>query len=139
MKNVLRLWVAARMTTISERICGDETLGMTADNDDPSNPLFGAIGVPPVLTNQLELILFGVILAPLKKRVLSDLQSLVLANKPTTWFTIYLCIFMLLHLCAVITMHDARYARMHGYKVCLPTPPLAFPLPLIQSIHLRPF
>jgi hypothetical protein len=108
------------MTTTSERICGDETLGMTADTDDPSNPLFGAIGVPPVLSNQLELILFGIILAPLKKSVLSDLQSLVLANKPTTWFTIYLCIFVLLHLCAIITMNDAQYARKHGYKVCLP-------------------
>jgi hypothetical protein len=107
------------MTTCAERICGEETLGMTADSDDPSNPLFNAIGVPPVLSNQLELILFGAILAPLKKTVLADLQSLVLANKPTTWFTIYLCIFMLLHLCSIVTIDDAQYAKRHGYRVGL--------------------
>jgi hypothetical protein len=118
LKNTLRLWVAARMTTCGNRICGDETLGMVPDDDNPSNPLFGAIGIPPVMTNQLELILIGTILTSLKKTVLSDLQSLILANKPTTWFTIYLCIFMLLHLCAIVTDNDAMYARKHGYRVC---------------------
>jgi hypothetical protein len=40
-----------------------------------------------------------------------------LANKPNNWFCIYLCIFILLHNCSLITKQDVSYAKKHGLKV----------------------
>jgi hypothetical protein len=104
------------MTTKNERICGNETLG-TAIETDMTSPYFGTIAIPPVLSNQLELILYSSILSPLKKSILGKLQDLISANKPANWFTVYLCVFILLHVCAVITARDCQYARQHGIPV----------------------
>jgi hypothetical protein len=66
---------------------------------------------------QIELILIQKVQFPLRLQVLDLLQKLVLANKASSWFTAYLCIFILLHNCAMITKHDAGYARKHGIQV----------------------
>jgi hypothetical protein len=116
LKMVLRLWVAIRITTRSIRITGNETLGMASDILDETSPLHGNIPIPPVMGAQIELILIQAIQVPLRTLVLDLLQKLVLANKSSAWFTIYLCIFILLHNCALITKHDAGYARKHGIK-----------------------
>jgi hypothetical protein len=114
---VLRLWVAIRITTRSIRICGKETLGMPHDILDETSPLHGEIPVPPVMGTQIELILIQRIQIPLRKKVLECLQALIVANKPDTWFTIYLCSFILLHNCAMITKYDAGYAKKYGFPV----------------------
>lgn len=117
LKDVLRLWVAIRITTRSIRIAGQETLGMTIGILDETSPLHGSIPIPPVMGAQIELILIQKIQAPLRVQVLDKLQKLILANKTSSWFTVYLCIFILLHNCAMITKHDAGYARKHGIQV----------------------
>jgi hypothetical protein len=38
-------------------------------------------------------------------------------NKQSTWLVTYLVIFILLHNTALITAHDAGYAKKHGMKV----------------------
>jgi hypothetical protein len=38
-------------------------------------------------------------------------------KKQKTWLTTYLVTFILLHNIALITKHDADYARKHGIKV----------------------
>jgi hypothetical protein len=114
---VLRLWVAIRITTRSIRIAGEETLGMTKNILDETSPLHGSIPIPPVMGAQIELILIQKIQVPLRVKVLDLLQKVILANKSEAWFTIYLCIFILLHNCAMITKHDAGYARKHGIQV----------------------
>jgi hypothetical protein len=123
---VLRLWVAIRITTRSIRICGEDTLGMTRDLMDETSPLHGEIPVPPVMGAQIELILIQGIQIPLRKTVLDKLQKLVAANKPNTWFTLYLCIFILLHNCSMITKYDAGYAKKHGFPVCNAFLPVLF-------------
>jgi hypothetical protein len=110
---VLRLWVAIRITTRSIRICGEDTLGMPPDILDETSPLHGEIPVPPVLGTQIELILIQGIQIPLRKVVLDRLQKLIATNKPNTWFTMYLCIFILLHNCSMITKYDAGYAKKY--------------------------
>lgn len=117
---VLRLWVAIRLNTKSTNIVGPETLGMPADILDSSHPTPGKIPIPPVMGNQIELILSRDIQDRLRNEILDALQKLIYSNKPGTWFTIYLCTFILLHNCAMITKHDSSYARKHGLQVCLP-------------------
>lgn len=114
---VLRLWVSIRVTTRSIRIIGEETLGMSKDILDETSPLHGSIPVPPVMGAQIDLIVIRGIQAQLSKTMLSALSKVILLNNTSVWFTIYLCIFIWLHNCAMLTRHDAGYARKHGIQV----------------------
>jgi hypothetical protein len=105
------------MTTRSERICGEDTLGMPTDMMDQSSSMHGKIPITPVMGAQIDVIVIQGIMVPLRAQILEQLQKLVLANKPHNWFCIYLCIFMLLHNCSLITKQDVSYARKHGLKV----------------------
>lgn len=134
LKMVLRLWVAIRITTRSIRICGGETLGMTRDIFDETSPLHGEIPVPPVMGAQIELILIQRIQIPLRKKVLEMLQALIVANKPSTWFTIYLCTFILLHNCSMITKYDSGYAKKYGFPVSNIFLPLLFLSHIILTV-----
>lgn len=113
LKMVLRLWTAVRITTRSIRICGEDTLDMPRDILDETSPLHGEIPVPPVLGTQIELILIEGIQKPLRKEVLHQLQRLISLNKPNTWFTLYLCTFILLHNCSMVTKYDTGYAKKY--------------------------
>jgi hypothetical protein len=115
---VLQLWVTIRMRTRSVRITGAETLGMPSDLMDKSSGMHGKIPIPPVLGAQMQFILNHKLLAPLRSKILVRLQKLILDQKPDNWFCIYLCTFILLHNCSLLTAHDVGYARKHGLKVC---------------------
>jgi hypothetical protein len=117
LKNILRLWVAIRLNTRSTTVVGDETLGMPHDILDSTSPSHGKIPLPPVMSAQIELVLQA-LQEKLRNDVLNSLQKLV-SNSPSTWFTIYICSFILLHNCALITKHDAAYAKKYGLKVFL--------------------
>lgn len=112
-----RLWVAIRLSTTSDFIVGDEKLGMPNNILDSTNPNSGKIPVPPVLGAQLDLVLIHHIQTKLRRELLDKLQKMVLKNKQSTWFVTYLVTFMLLHNAALITAHDAAYARKHRIKV----------------------
>ncbi|KAH0595968.1 hypothetical protein MHUMG1_06518 [Metarhizium humberi] len=111
-----RLWVAVRLSTTSEFIVGEEKLGMSDNILDSTSPHSGKIPVPPVLGAQLDLVLIHHIQTKLRRELLDKLQKMILKNKPSTWFVTYLVTFMLLHNAALITAHDAAYARKHGIK-----------------------
>jgi hypothetical protein len=68
---------------------------------------------------QIDLIVISRILAPLRANILDGLQKMIMENKPRNWFCIYLCIFVLLHNCALMTQQDTAYAKKHGLKVLL--------------------
>lgn len=114
---VLRLWVAIRITTSSERICGEDTLGMPSNIMDQSSPLHNKIPIPPVMGAQTDYIMTQAIQLPLRRLVLDQLQKLILSNKSNTWFCVYICTFILLHNCSKIITHDHSYAVKHGLNV----------------------
>lgn len=95
---------------------GDDTLDMVPETEDHSYPLFGKVPLPPVMIQQLDMILTLGILQPLRKRVLEGFQKLVMANKPKSWMTIYLITFMFLHSCAALSEENYCNARKHGLK-----------------------
>ncbi|UNI14894.1 hypothetical protein JDV02_001474 [Purpureocillium takamizusanense] len=115
-KLTLTLWVSIRLSTTSGFIVGDETLGMPNNILDDTNPSAGKIPTPPVLGAQLDLVLIHHIQTKLRRDMLEILQKLVLKNKQKSWFVTYLVTFILLHNTALITAHDAGYARKHGIK-----------------------
>jgi hypothetical protein len=111
------LWMSIRCSTASAFIVGDETLGMTSEILDESSPNHGMIPIPPVLGAQLDVILIHHIQTKLRRILLDRLQKLILKNKTANWLVVYLVTFMLLHNAALITAHDAKYARKHGMNV----------------------
>jgi hypothetical protein len=127
---VLQLWVTIRMCTRSVRITGTETLGMPPDLMDKSSGMHGKIPIPPVMGAQMQFILNHKLLAPLRSKILVRLQKLTLEQKPDNWFCIYLCTFILLHNCSLLTAHDVGYARKHGLKARHARPDM------IKELHL---
>ncbi len=73
--------------------------------------------MPAIIIAQKECILYSKVLRPMSKKILYDLQHLVLANKKSYWLTIYLTIFILLHSCTIVTKRDEETARQYNLKV----------------------
>ncbi|KAM5525211.1 hypothetical protein FOXYSP1_01254, partial [Fusarium oxysporum f. sp. phaseoli] len=114
--HTLLLWMSIRLTTRSSFIVGEETLGMKQNILDETNPNHGKIPLPPVLGAQMDLILIHHIQTKLRRELLDKLQKMMSKNKQSTWLVTYLVIFILLHNTALITAHDAGYAKKHGMK-----------------------
>ncbi|KAG9233443.1 hypothetical protein BJ875DRAFT_378620 [Amylocarpus encephaloides] len=114
--DLFRLWFAVRRTATVEFIVGDETLEMAPETTDRSYPLFGKVPLPPVMIQQLDMIVTIGLLQPLRKKFLEDFQRIVLANKPKSWMTIYLITFICLHGCAATSAENYKNARKHGLK-----------------------
>ncbi|KAK4164254.1 hypothetical protein QBC43DRAFT_344699 [Cladorrhinum sp. PSN259] len=113
--NTLDLWFSIRLSTKSFEIVGADLLDMPRNIiNDQSSDLHGKVPIPPVLGAQLDSILLHQILARYRRFVLDDLSKMVHEKKPSTWLTTYLATFILLHNAALITRHDAAYARKHG-------------------------
>ncbi|KAM4059049.1 hypothetical protein HRG_008080 [Hirsutella rhossiliensis] len=112
----LTLWVSIRLSTTSGFLVGDESLGMPNNILDETSPDAGKIPMPPVLGAQLDLVLIHHIQTKLRREMLEILQKMILKNKQMTWFVTYLVTLILLHNTALITGHDAGYARKHGMK-----------------------
>lgn len=91
---------------------------MVPETTDRSYPLFGKVPLPPVMIQQLDMVLTIGFLQPLRKKVLENFQKIVLNNKPKSWMTIYLITFMSLYSCARLTAENYHNARKHGLKVC---------------------
>ncbi|KAK0734452.1 hypothetical protein B0T26DRAFT_737127 [Lasiosphaeria miniovina] len=113
--STLDLWMSVRLTTKSFEIVGKETLGMPQDLiDDQDNPLYHKIPLPPVMGAQIDSVLIHQIQPQLRRRTLEELQKMTQDKKQKTWLTTYLVTFILLHNIALITKHDADYAKKHG-------------------------
>ena len=112
----LRLWFAARKTSNSEWLCGNETLG-TPPVTDPSSPYYERRPIPPLINAQFQVISYSRLLKPFRKAVLNQLQGFITAYKRKHWLSIYLTLFILLHSCSLITRRNAQYARQLSLEV----------------------
>jgi hypothetical protein len=117
MTNFFRLWFAIRRTMTTEHLGSVDYLDMQPETDDRSYPLFGKVPLPPVMIQQLDMILTLGVLDPLKKKFLQDYQELVMSNRPDTWMTVYLITFIASHSGAKILDENYKNARKHGLKV----------------------
>jgi len=65
---------------------------------------------------QIRTLVTHIIMARLKPLVLEQLYTLITVNKPSNWFSTYLCTFILLHDCSLKVAKNAIYAKKHGMK-----------------------
>lgn len=110
------LWMVVRCASRSTWIVGPETLGMPQDILDTS-PDPGRIPLPPVLGAQLDSVLIHDILQERRRTLLRKLDKAFRRYQHPNWLITYLVSFILLHNAALITAHDAKYARKHGMAV----------------------
>lgn len=88
---------------------------------------------------QGDQILLNRVIKPLRRRLLTQLQALVLANKPSNWFTIFLCAFVLLQNYELCCAHDVRFSALQNLKVCADTIFHQFAIRDANlSYHIRP-
>jgi hypothetical protein len=111
------MWAASRMMSRSDFICGVETLGMKRQNYGPNSAYTGKILMPPVFSAQMEVIFVAEMLQPTKQEILERLRTLVYESDRRSWLAIYLCIFLLLHSCALLTKKDHERAEKQGLQV----------------------
>jgi hypothetical protein len=77
----------------------------------------GKILTPPVFSAQMEVIFVAELLLPTKREILERLKALVYESNRRSWLAIYLCIFLLLHSCALLTKKDHERAKKQGLNV----------------------
>jgi hypothetical protein len=92
LSNVLRLWVACRFLEGRWRCCGPETLGAEKlSHRYERDPI---VQVPPFANYQVAAVFTERILKSLRIVVLTQLQTLILANKSSNWFMTFLAVFI---------------------------------------------
>lgn len=113
---VLRFWVACRISSNPSQITGEETLGLKPVDDEGYN-MHGMVPLPPIITPQEQLIIYSRFLIPLSAKIVSHLDQYLKETNPETGYTSYLGLFILLHSCSMLTRRNAEYAREIGRKV----------------------
>lgn len=103
--------VCSGHTTGSAYICGEDTLGMKPETKDETYPLFGKVSMPRIIVAQFDSINHTKLLSKYGHRVLRSLESFIFRNQSTFWWTIYLCVFILLHEASWLSADRYRHAR----------------------------
>ncbi|SPN97376.1 uncharacterized protein DNG_00890 [Cephalotrichum gorgonifer] len=112
LQDTFSLWIACRLTSHPEAIVGLDTLGLTKKAmDDGFSPWKNQYPIPPVMSAQLECILYTKLLRPLSAKVRTSLDELFKKKSHDIWLEAYLAIFVLLHSCALLIKRDEEYAR----------------------------
>ncbi|UNI17769.1 hypothetical protein JDV02_004089 [Purpureocillium takamizusanense] len=109
--NLFILWFATRHTAGSAYICGQETLGMKPELKDDTYPLYGKVSLPRMILAQFDSINHTKLLSKYGRKVLQDLEQFLFRNNGRWWWTIYLCVFILLHEASFISADRYRHAR----------------------------
>jgi hypothetical protein len=120
-KTALLLWSATRMIERTWLICGDDLLGFEPMTGKIGpcrfNPYQHAIPVTPVMDTQLDELIIGGILIPLKNKLLGLMKERALSKKREDWYELYLASFITLHNAEQVLDHMADYAKRFGMTV----------------------
>jgi len=98
---------------------------MQPELDDQSYPLYGRVSTPRMVVAQNDSINATDIISPLRRRFLKQLENRFKANKPRSWFTLYLAIFIFLHSASVVSADRRRHGRENGAQVWMQNPKLS--------------
>ncbi|QBZ65804.1 hypothetical protein PoMZ_12768 [Pyricularia oryzae] len=111
-----QLWFGIRNTVGSSWLCGYETLGMEPIHEE-GYPLHGKISTPRQVVQTVGCLLDHAT-RPLQAQFLQSLKAMLCADgNPSTLYTLFLVVFVLLHECEDICKDRERYARQNLYLV----------------------
>lgn len=83
---------------------------MKPEMRDESYPLFGKVSVPRMILAQFDSINTH-LLHKYGKKVLSELEGFMSRGSTTMWYTVYLCLFILLREASWLSEDRYRHAR----------------------------
>lgn len=83
---------------------------MKPETRDESYPLFGKVSVPRMILAQFDSINTH-LLHKYGKKVLSELEGFMSRGSTTMWYTVYLCLFILLREASWLSEDRYRHAR----------------------------
>ncbi|KAI1110587.1 hypothetical protein F5Y14DRAFT_465571 [Nemania sp. NC0429] len=112
-RNYFRLWLASRFTLGTAYMThGDEQM----EGKAPMADWTGKKYIPRMITAQFDSIGYKHVLVKLKREVLDELWLLMQKRTDTTFFSVYLIVFMMLHEVAVVCQDRRRRAKAHNMK-----------------------
>jgi hypothetical protein len=117
----MRLWTGARLAERGWRCFGSDNLGAETLDNQLRPPDWTSL--PPYIDYQLASIVMHRYLAPLRGKVLEQLQRLVKANKASNWYSIFLSCFILLHSCEMTVVIIRKHAAKRRSPVSHLLPP----------------
>jgi hypothetical protein len=127
-KTALLLWSATRMIERTWLICGNDLLGFAPMTGKIGPCRFNqhqpAIPVTPVMDTQLDEIIIGGILLPLKNKLLNLMKERALSKRKEDWYELYLASFLTLHNAELVLDHMADYAKRFGMTVSITEKPI---------------
>lgn len=92
---------------------------MEPEVEDETYPLFRKVSLPRMILAQFDSMNYTRVLAVYSKNVLRDLERLLAQRSPRSWWTAYLCVFILLREASWTSEDRYRHARNNfGRKVC---------------------
>ncbi|KAI0438811.1 hypothetical protein F4803DRAFT_74632 [Xylaria telfairii] len=109
-QNYFRLWLASRFTL------GSAYVAEGHENLEASTPPCERQFVSRMVTAQFDSIGYNHVLLKLKREVLDDLWLLMQKRTDTTFFTVYLIVFMMLHEVSVACQDRRRRAMEQGLE-----------------------
>lgn len=91
---------------------------MKPETRDETYPLFGKVSLPRMIVAQFDSINHTRVLVKYGRLVLHGLEGYIFRNQGRWWWTIYLCVFILLREASFISADRYRHARNNcGAKV----------------------
>jgi hypothetical protein len=75
------------------------------------------IPLPPYIDYQFAAILMEKVLRQLGRAALKSLEVLVLANRPSNWYSTFLAMFVLMHNYEFLMAFEEGYTRRRNYTV----------------------
>ena len=144
---MIRIWVSCRFLEGRWRCTGGDTLGAEAlSHRYEREPI---IPIPPFINYQMAALFTERILQPLRFATLKRLQEVILANKTSNWFVVFLSVFILLHNYELQCRFHRGFARRRKFPASIPQKPFRgryakqaaryqvrfVDMPIIRAIH----
>jgi hypothetical protein len=84
---------------------------------DRSYPLFNKVSLPRMITAQFDQLNTVKVIDSLSKKVLKNIEQMLISTEPKYWFTAYVAVFAMLHEIAVTSRDRHRHAMENRIKV----------------------
>jgi hypothetical protein len=113
LQRTIRLWVVCRFIEGQWKSWGDEVI----NEKNPKSPFDDWKPIPPYVDYQIASIFIQLVLVPLRKEVLNELQEMMNAHRPQDWYVTFLVSYILLQNYELQMQFQNAYARRRSAKI----------------------
>ncbi|PNH44716.1 hypothetical protein VD0004_g3030 [Verticillium dahliae] len=122
LENVFKLWFATQITLGSSWISSEDKLGIMPETD-PAYPQPNKAPTPKMVVAQFDRLNPIYVLRQLRAKVLKGLEKLTQSPRRESFFTVYMTIYILLHVVTLTCQDRHDYARRHNNRLRYDMPP----------------